>query len=107
MSEVCGKTELLLNMMQREMVMTGVWQEDLPVELACPNAGKAASGEKSRSLDKLAGLVETAGKWLGNIPSAVICLHEHMALEAETCLSIIAGHKLRLSAPQKMQHLNF
>ena len=105
-AEACGKSEQLLGFMQKEMVAGNLWQEDLPVKVSCPNAGKAANMEKSMCLDKLASVVATARQWFGSMP-ATTALQGYMVAEAETCLSIFSGHKLRLSAPQKMQHLNF
>ncbi len=106
-SEMSRKSESLLGMVQREMVVTNLWQQDLPVEIACPNAGKAASEEKRICLDKLASVVATARHWFARAQKPLICLQEHMVAQAETCLSIMSAHKLRMSAPHNMQHLYF
>jgi hypothetical protein len=106
-AETSRKSEQLLTLMQKEMVAADLWQEDLPVQIACPNAGKAANTTKRLCLDKLASVVATGKQWFGFARSAINCLHEYMVAKAETCLSILSGHKQMLSAPQKMQHLNF
>jgi transposase-like protein len=104
--DLTRQAEQLLPAIQKEMPVDLLWQENEAEIPACVNAGKAKGSDKEKMLHQLAEMVALAVRWLG-ARQPLICLHEYMVAKAETCLSIMSGHKLRLSAPQKMKHLNF
>lgn len=103
--DICGKGKQLLFAVQREMVAGNLWQEEEPLAPACPNAEKAKSADKKEKLNDLAELVAKAASWL-SMDKALLKLNDYMAVKAETCLSVLSI-EARLSAPQRVKHLNF
>jgi transposase-like protein len=104
--DLSRQAEQLLPAIQKEMPLDLLWQEKEAEIPACLNACKAKSEGKKEMLHQLAELVALTARWFG-AGQGLICLHEYMVAKAETCQSIMSGHKLRLSAPQKMKHLSF
>lgn len=71
----------------------------------CPNAGKAFSERKENDLDELLRLLLQSAKCCGR-ESPVMWLHLYFLQSRSFCRAIFSGRSLKLSAQQRVKHLN-
>jgi len=100
------RSEHLLFLSQKEMVMQGNL-EKLDVTLHdCPNAYKAQSLEKAKALNGTGELMQLA-KFALRVSNPLLQLHAHFLRAVESWQAIFSERPLKLSNPQTMKHVIF
>jgi len=103
---ICNKVGLLLLQVQKELLM-GQRADDVQemIGAGCPNAVKAHSMHKARSLNELAELVQLASLLVGGGPLSV--LQTYFLSQVESLQAIFSNRSIRLATPQKVKHVVF
>ncbi|HEY9791151.1 MAG TPA: DUF6431 domain-containing protein [Candidatus Obscuribacterales bacterium] len=100
---ICQKSEQLLLQVQKEAVMVGR-AESLQglLGVICPNAVKAHTIEKARSLNRLAELIQLTALI---VAGGLLELQTHFLGQVESLQAIFCDRFIRLFTPQKVKHV--
>ncbi len=102
-----GQSGVLLTYVQRVAIEAN---RELLREKAifCPNRWKAFTTDKQLALDALLKLLVQSSLCCGGGEAAAVeWLHRYFSQTRSVCRAILSGRKLRLSAQQRAQHMNF
>jgi hypothetical protein len=100
---ICGKAEGLLLQVQKEVVLLGrvEFLGDM-TGVVCPNAVKAHTIEKVRSLNTLAELIQQTALL---VSGGLLELQTHFLSQVESLQAIFCDRFIRLFTPQKVKHV--
>lgn len=101
---VCKKAEGLLLQVQKEAALLGRFDVlESTASVGCPNAWRAHTIEKARSLNQLAELIQRAALLVsgGNL----LELQTHFLSQVESLQAIFCDRFIRLFTPQKVKHV--
>jgi hypothetical protein len=100
---ICDKAEGLLLQVQKEVVLLGRIEllEDT-TGVVCPNAVKAHTIEKARSLNRVAELIQQTALL---VSGGLLELQTHFLSQVESLQAIFCDRFIRLFTPQKVKHV--
>ena len=100
---ICGKAEGLLLQVQKEAVLVGRVQFlGNMTGAVCPNAVKAHTIEKARSLNRLAELIQQTALL---VSGGLLKLQTHFLSQVESLQAIFCDRFIQLFTPQKVTHV--